>query len=167
MKKLILNLFLVLTLTLFSACSSSIKDRVLKSIKESPIANSYVTYNDKKERWYNFKDQEEEIKEKYLLYLDEIADYISNLELTEVEEDDFKGTTFFMIKVVENDHTYLLNVKHIGTETDYIKFSIDKNNEYYKLIDGDGKELTHLYALSENAPFNNISYYEYLDHEVK
>lgn len=161
MKKLLL-----ITLIL-SACSSSVKNDVLKTIKESPIANSYYAYTDRNDRWYNFKDQKEEVQEKYLIYLNDIVDYISSLELIEISADEFNGSTGVMIKIVDGDHEYVLHSKQIWPDKDFLKFSIDEKDEYYKLKDSDGEELINLLIVSENAPFNVISFFEYLDNEVK
>lgn len=168
MKKAIKQILIsLLILLLFTACSSSIKSRVLKVIKESPVANSYYAYTDWNDRWYNFKDQKEEVQEKYLIYLNDIVDYISSLELIEISADEFKGSTGVMIKIFDGNHEYVLHSKEIWPDKDFLKFSIDEKDEYYKLKDGDGEELINLLIVSENAPFNVISFYEYLDNEVK
>ncbi|MBQ3418904.1 MAG: hypothetical protein IJH31_02080 [Erysipelotrichaceae bacterium] len=162
MKKLsIINIICIVSL-LF-ACSSSHKDKVLKTIKESSVSESSIMYHN--DLWYNFRNQDEEVKEKYLVYLDEIVDYIQNLELTEIKEDSFKGKTTFDIKVEKDDHKYLLHLTYKWPNTNYLKLSIDNKDKYYKLKDGDGVELTNIYAFSENAPFNNIHLYEYQENE--
>ena len=166
-KKISSILVIILIITLLTACSSTIKSRVLKSIKESSIDSSYIAYNERDERWYNFKDQNEEIQEKYLIWLDEIADYVSGLELKEISADEFRGSTGLIIKVIDGDHKYIFHQKQIWPDTNFLKFSIDDKDKYYKLMDGDGEELVNLMLVYENAPFNVIGFYEYLDNEAK
>ena len=163
MKKIII-LNLLLIVILLQACSTtSHKDKVLNAIDDSPVSESSIMYHDK--IWYNFKNQDEDIQEKYLLYLNEIVDYISNLELEEVSEEMYKGNEVFFIKVENNKHNYLLVFTYLYPNTSYLKLSIDNKDKYYKLIDGDGSELVNIYAFSENAPFNNITHFDYREIE--
>lgn len=163
MKKYIVNILFILTL--LSACSLSHKDKVLRSIKESSVSDSYVMYKDY--IWYNFKNQDEELIEKYELYLDEIVDYISSLKLTEVSKNEFTDKFTFAIKAQNGNHEYLFDMRFLYPSTYFLKLSIDDNNEYYKLTEEESKTFTQIFAFSKNAPFNNITRYEYRENELR
>ncbi len=155
--------------SLLTACSSSIKNDVLKAIKDSSIEDSYIAYDNRNERWYNFKDQEEDVQELYLEYLDKTVEFISELELEEAEVNELKPEylTTIKIKVIQDDHDYMLHITYKWANTLFYKFSIDKKEVYYKLDGAKSNELSKLITSSEYAPFQNISFYDYLDHENK
>lgn len=153
----------MLVITLLSACSFSHKDKVLKAIKESSIKDSYLMYNDYV--WYIFKNQDEELIEKYELYLDEIVDYISSLKLIEVNENEFRDKFTFTIKAQNGNHEYLFDMSFLYPSTYFLKLSIDDNYKYYKLSEEESKAFTQIFAFSKNAPFNNITRYEYQENE--
>ena len=165
-KKNIYVLIIIMLLSL-TACNSSTKGKVLNAIKESPITDSYFLYDEINMRWFNFKDQEEDVQEMYLTYLNKVVDFLFEHELKEVKAEEFNNLiNTVMIKAIKNDSEYLMHVKFKWPDTHYIKFTIDnKNNKYYEISENN-EEFSNI-IIGTYYPFYNISLYDFLDHEVK